>query len=355
MTGKNTTRNQHFVSQAEQRLNSQTRSIKDSDQRIYAFSVVERDPPRIRLTHGRGRKITSTLSFNDLFSFDILDGKNRYNFEAMFQRYEEDIARHSQGLIDKIKSGESVVKEELVRVFLLKLLNTFRNPHSVQRTLNTFPAILKNVHPTDPVQYQEYERVVFGNRPHEESLCRQFGITIDQYRMWLRSLFILLNLADGASLTLFDQVVASLFNDGNLHVQIRLCTYDTETCLLPDNGFVNWSDRPGLMAMAFNLHAHAFVQYAFQDIDAFAEEKLGPMPQRLREALEHYKSSPKIVRIHHDHNNLESLAAYNANAVLQCRYHVYGGGKSCYGVQAETNCRAEHLPLCLSASVLQQG
>ena len=341
MGGKNSTRNQHYVTQAEQRLNSSTSACRDSDQRIFAFSVVDRNRPAIRLTHRRGRQITSTLSFNDLFSFDVVDGVNRYNFERMFQRYEEDITRHSLDLIDKIQRGESVVKEELLRVFLLKLLNGFRNPYSVQRTLNTFPGILKNVHPTDPAQYQEYQRVVFGNRPHEETLCRHFGITADHYRDWLLSLFILLNLPEGAGLTLFDQVVASLFNDGNQHVGIRLCTYDTETCLLPDNGWVNWSDDPGLVLMAFNLHSRAFVQYAFQDIDAFIEEKVGPIPQRYRDALEQHKSGLKRVTIYHDHNDLQSLQTYNANAVLQCHRHVYGAAKTCYGVRVETNSRAE--------------
>ena len=337
MTGKNATRNQHFVTQAEQRLNSSSFADRDNDQRIYAFSVVDRDPPTIRLTHRRGREITRTLSFNDLFSFDVLNKKNRYNFEGMFRRYEADIARLSVGLVDKIKRGDSAVKEELVRVFLLKLLNSFRNPYSVRRTLNTFPDILKNVHPTDPVQYQEYERVVLGNKPHEESLCREFGITADQYRVWLRSLFILLNLPDGARLTLFDQIVAGLFNDGNLQVQMRLCTYDTETCLLPDNGFVNWSDRAGVMAMAFNLHARAFVQYAFQDIDAFVEEKVGTISQRYRDALEQHKSEPKRVSIHHDDNGLQSLQTYNANAVLQCYRHVYGAAKASCGVRVVTD------------------
>ena len=337
MTGKNATRNQHFVTQAEQRLNSSTPAARDSDQRIYAFSVVDRDPPTIRLTDRRGRKITSTLSFRDLFSFEAVDGGNRYNFEGMFQRYVADIAQHSLGLIDKIRRGDSVVEEELVRVFLLKLLNTFRNPYAVQRTLNSFPAILKNVHPTDPDQYQEYQRVVLGNKPHEEALCREFGITADQYREWLRSLFILLNLSDGASLTPFDGIVASLFNDGNLHVQIRLCTYDTETCLLPDHGMVNWSDDPGLILMAFSLHARAFVQYAFQDIDAFVEEKVGPISWRHREALEKHKSERKRVTIYHDHNDLQCLQTYNANAVLQCHRHVYGAAKACYGVRVVTD------------------
>lgn len=335
MTGKNPTWNQHFVAQAEQRLNSSTPAARASDQRIYAFSLVDRDPPKIHLTNRRGRKVASTLRFNDLFSFDVLDGKNRYNFEQMFQRYEEEITRHSLGFINKIKRRESAVKEELVRVFLLKLLNSFRNPYSVQRTLNTFPAILKNVHPTDPVQYQEYERVVFGNKPHEEALCQQLGITVHQYRVWLRSLFILLHLRDGAGLTLFDEIVVSLFHNGNLHVGVRLCTYDAETCLLPDNSFVNWSDHPGRMVMAFNLYSRAFVQYAFQDIDAFVEETVGPIPQRFREALEQHKSGPKSVMIRHDHNDLQSLQTYNANAVLQCHSHVYNAAKKRYGVQVE--------------------
>ena len=272
MTLINPTRNQHFVSQAEQRLNSMNPEAKTSNQRIYGFSIVDRNLPSIRLANQRGEKISNTLNFHDLFSFDVVDSTSRGNFEQLFRRYETDITRCTCRFVEKVTRGEADVKDEMVHIFLLKLLNCFRNPYSIVKTLNKFPNILKNVHPTDSVLYKEYKRVVFGNKPHQEALCQHLGITRDQYHDWLRSLFVLLNHIDDDNLTLFDKVVASLFNDGNLHVAIRLCTYDERTCLLSDNGFVNWIDHSRHMVMAFNLYSHGFVQYAFWDIDSFINE-----------------------------------------------------------------------------------
>lgn len=331
MTLINSTRNQHFVSQAEQRLNSINPNARKRNQQIYAFSLVDRVLPSIRLDEEK--KISNTLNFHDLFSFDVLDSTSQGNFEQLFRRYETGITRYTCRFVEKATRGESDVKDEMVHIFLLKLLNSFRNPYSIVKTLNTFPNILKNVHPTDSKLYKEYERVVFGNKPHQEALCQRLGITRDQYHDWLRSLFILLNHIDDDSLTLFDKMVASLFNNGNLHVAIILCTYDEKTCLLSDNGFVNLTDHPRHMVMGFNLYSHGFVQYAFMDIDSFIGERLGAIPQRLREVVELFKEEPKKVTIYHERNNIELLQTYNMNVVLQCHRHVYNSAKECYGVK----------------------
>ena len=332
MTLINSTRNQHFVSQAEQRLNSINPSAKVSNQRIYAFSLVDRDLSTIRLASQRGTKISNTLNVSDLFSFDVVDRANRHNFEQLFQRYEADITLYTRRFIEKVARREPDVKDEVVHIFLLKLLNSFRSPYSIVKTLNTFPSILKNGHPTDSMLYKEYSRVVSGNKPHQEALCRRLGITRDQYHDWLRSLFILLSNIDDDTFTLFDKVVASLFNDGNLRITIRLCTYSEKTCLLSDNGFVAWTDQPHHMVMAFNLYSHGFVQYAFLSIDSFIDERIGAIPQRFREAVERFKAEPKEVTIDNEEDNLESLHTYNRNAVLQCHSHVYNATKECYGV-----------------------
>ena len=332
----NETQNQHFVSQAEQRLNAINSNAKQINQRIYAFSIVDRDSSEIHLLNQKGRKINSNLSFQDLFSFDILNRTHRRNFEEIFQRYEENITLYTCRFTTKIKQEDSNVREELVNIFALKLLNTLRNPYSIARSLRIFPDILKNSHPTDPHLYREYEHAVYGNRPHQQTLCRHFGITLDQYNEWIRCLFILLNYVNDKNLTAFEEIIVSLFNDPNLHIGIRLFTYNQETCLLPDIGFVDFGDDPGTMAMAFNLYSRAFVQYVFLNRDTFLEKheaRVGPIPQRHREAFEQWKSQQKTVSIYPELNNLDLLRAYNAGAVLQCHSHVYGSAKKYCGIR----------------------
>ena len=76
----NNTRNQHFISQAEQRLNASNLSAKPQKQRIYKFKVDNRETSCVSLTNRNGVKICNNLSEQDLFSFDVLDEKkDRYN------------------------------------------------------------------------------------------------------------------------------------------------------------------------------------------------------------------------------------------------------------------------------------
>ena len=134
----NATQNQHFVSQAEQRLNAINPNAKQNNQRIYAFSIVDRDASEIRLLDQKGCKIESNLNFRDLFSFDILNSVHRHNFEQLFQQYEEDIILHTCRFSTKVNQGDDDVIDELVNIFRLKLLNTLRNPYSITRSLKIF-------------------------------------------------------------------------------------------------------------------------------------------------------------------------------------------------------------------------
>lgn len=79
------TKNQHFVPQVEQRLNAINPKAKEENQKIYSFSLKDRESYAVILDSENGSKISNTLSLNDIFSFDVL-GKEaaRYNFEKLF-------------------------------------------------------------------------------------------------------------------------------------------------------------------------------------------------------------------------------------------------------------------------------
>jgi hypothetical protein len=63
---ENLIRNQHFISQAEQRLNAMNPNTLPENQRIYEFNVVDRDVPVLKLQSPNGRKIENSLSWEDL-------------------------------------------------------------------------------------------------------------------------------------------------------------------------------------------------------------------------------------------------------------------------------------------------
>ena len=90
----NSTKNQHFVSQVEQRLNSNNPNAQDRNKRIFSFRVEDRESYSVVLESMDGCKISSNLSLNDIFSFDVVDGSSyRYNFEEIFHQYEKDIKK----------------------------------------------------------------------------------------------------------------------------------------------------------------------------------------------------------------------------------------------------------------------
>ena len=89
---ENDTRNQHFLTRAEQKLNAVNPQADARKLRIYSFEVVDRENYTLALENQNGRLIGSNLSLFDLFSFDVPGGgRLRLNFESLFQKYEAHI------------------------------------------------------------------------------------------------------------------------------------------------------------------------------------------------------------------------------------------------------------------------
>lgn len=63
--------------------------------------------------------------------------KQRMNFEALFQRYESGVLRHTENLLSKIAVNDGNVGAEIVNLFAAKILNFARNPFSIPKILNT--------------------------------------------------------------------------------------------------------------------------------------------------------------------------------------------------------------------------
>jgi DNA-binding transcriptional MerR regulator len=96
----NQTKNQHFISQVEQRLNAYNPDAARDNQRIYEFEIVDRDKRILKLVDARGRSIKNNLAMLDLFSFDVDKDKNtRANFEEAFHRYERQVRPNTERIL----------------------------------------------------------------------------------------------------------------------------------------------------------------------------------------------------------------------------------------------------------------
>lgn len=233
---ENETKNQHFISQAEQRLNALNPSALPENQEIYEFEVIDRDKPI--LGPPRKRLIQRNLAQHDLFSFDVGPGAARLNFERLFQDYESDLPRNSLSFLEKLARHDGDIESEVVDVFGAKLLNFMRNPCSVKKVSNTIGDVAKWV-PHDPELRRTRELVLLGNKPHRDYVCKTFGLEPDVYDRWLATLFALFVRAPESSHSLYVDVVKAFFepNQGQVLVYRYSGNDPRNVCLLSDRGF----------------------------------------------------------------------------------------------------------------------
>lgn len=320
------TKNQHFVSQVEQRLNSLNPLAKEGNQRIYSFSLQNRESHAIHLDSDKGAKISNTLILNNIFSFEVLKKEvARYNFEKLFHQYEVSIRENTNSLLSKLPNAGVDIKSEILNIFISKFLNFVRNPYSIKKVLNTFPR-LSGIKPTDPVHYKNFERVLNGRKPQQKYLCNKLGVTEDDYIKWLSVIFLLLVPFEEEQPNFLDKVVRSLYEDQDLLVMIYIYTYDDKTCLLSDRGYSIPLPENKYMAWDFNLYSNGFIRYIFGNIDLF-------IPQNVPVTfVERVKSVQKSITVHSITNDLNALKEYNKNVVYQCKKSVFNSSSECYGL-----------------------
>lgn len=326
MNLQDVTINQHFLPQVEQRLNAINPSAKNENQKIYSFSLIDRESPSIRIDSKKGFKISNTLSLSDLFSFDVL-GKEatRYNFEKLFYPYEANIKSNTESLISKLTCPNADVKSEIFNIFLAKFINFVRNPYSIQEILKTF-ASLKNVYPTNPIHYKNFVRVLNGRKPHQSYLCEQLNISEEEYRDWLAIIFLSLTSFEENQPKFLEQMIKELYEDPERYIGVMIYTYDDKTCLLSDRGYSIPSPENKHMIWDFNLYSHGFIRYAFSDLEAVTRKGTS------QHIVEKYKASPKSIKVYHESNDLSALEQYNRHVVYQCYKNVFNSSSECYGI-----------------------
>lgn len=323
----NNTRNQHFISQTELRLNAINPNAKKGNQKIYSFEVTDRESYSSRLNPIKGRKINTVLSFDDLFSFDVLGKNERLNFEKYFARYESKTQHFSENLLSKLSSNHSDIHDEIINLYVVKFLNFIRNPYSVEKILNSFP-MLKDLRPVSEPYKSRFEKILAGNKPHKKHLCSHFEITDQQYTYWLSTLFMLLSEFQTGEPNFIEEVIRGNFEDINNVTNVTIYTYDNHACVISDKGYTdpisNSSRR--VMAFDFNISANSFIRYVFADLELVTPTN---MPKK---AIDLYKARKKQVNVYHRKNDMEALKTYNQRSLYQCHKMIYSSSTENYGL-----------------------
>lgn len=327
---KNPTKNQHYVSQVEQRSNCIDEAVSNDKMRIYEFSIVDRDEYKIRLTRGDGVKIKKNLSYSDLFSFEVENGPLRKNLESFFHKYETSLGANSRDLISAVRDncGVSVVTALAASFLKAKLMGVIRNPFCIGRTLSLFKSF-DGLAPTDPQLLTIFRDISSGDKPHLERVCSAFEVTPKQYLDWLSIIYLALVVPPGSGVSILESMVDGLIASPGKMCHLILATFDDvegSRVLLPDTGYLQGTEDPHHNMFLFNVNKNAYASFSFVDLSV---QTIVPVPEILRDRIRTYGLS---FSFQYHHNDFQLLRMFNALAVYQSIRHVYCADKSVYGV-----------------------
>jgi len=187
---ENNTKNQHYISVAEQRLNSCNPQIIGRDKsKILKFKILDRERHHIELSEIAEIKTINNLSFKDLYTFGLTESDQRLNFELIFQKYESEINEKTKILIEDWRNNLDC----LLYVFKSKLMSMIRNPYCIEKTINTF-SYAADHYPTNGELKDYFDQISSYSVPIE--VLSKFSVTEEKYKKWLKILFIMLTPTD---------------------------------------------------------------------------------------------------------------------------------------------------------------
>lgn len=327
---ENATKNQHFISQSEQRSNCIDENVEKHRRRIYKFSIVDREQHAIRLVSEEGVAIRRNLSFGDLFSFDVTDDPLRKNLEIYFQRFEKDLDQLSRELVAQSirRASNSTISELSARVLKGKLMGMIRNPYCISRNVRLFDAFM-NLYPTDPELLASFMAIREGTKPHLGKVCAEFEVTPLEYLSWLQIIFLALMISPVTGRSILEEMVEGLMSSPGSMCNLILATFDDVSgrrVALPDTSYLQGTQDPNHNMFLFNLTKFSYAAYSFVNL---AKQTMVPVPHVLRERIELLGLGFSYQTYH---NNLQLLKSFNSLAVYQSKNHVFCAEKDVYGV-----------------------
>lgn len=256
---ENNVKNQHYISVAEQRLNScNPEQCVRNKSKILKFKIVDREEHKIELCDLSEIKAIKNLSFKDLYTFCLKEGDKRVNFEEIFQKYESDINEKTKQLIEEHTNDLDCMSY----VFKSKLMSMIRNPYCIEKTINTFQYASEH-YPTSKELKDYFDLINEYSVPLD--ILIEFSITEEKYKKWLKIIFIMLTPTLGQRCIL-DDFAEQFFDFTKFYHLIFLYKYTTEICLLSDRSYVDLSpmfeDANGV-TFGFNLRKDAFIYMSF--------------------------------------------------------------------------------------------
>jgi len=232
---------------------------------------MQREQVLIRKTNSDGVKVEKNLSRLNLYALKTLKDGGQHNLESAFQKYENDIPRITKSLLEKLDNPKPInFKNELLRLYALKLLNTIRNPYAIKRTLEMFSE-LHGVLPADKVLQSHFVSLEGGNRPQVARICSEFEVSEEEYVSWLKVMYLLILQPLDQGLNLIEHLIKSLIDNNSVIKNFSIFRYDKDLenvgVLLCDR-MIDQRPRKGTQVQMFNLDASTFMMAMLIDVNA---------------------------------------------------------------------------------------
>ncbi|CRY84219.1 hypothetical protein [Yersinia intermedia] len=220
----NNTKNQHFISQVEQKLNSINPDDVRKKRRIYKFNVIDRENSKVVLVSANGSRIENSLSINDLFTYAINENGLRHNLEQEFENYEAKLESLTKEFLIKAGADRKEITHEIIGLFTCKFLNLIRNPYCIKKTLNIFSQYI-DYKPTGPQLLAEYALISNIKEVDISSLLIRLGVTLTEYKNWLQVLFLVLMRNPGSEVNLLEEIIRSILSNNDTYKMFRIDHY----------------------------------------------------------------------------------------------------------------------------------
>lgn len=319
------TKNQHFISVAEQTLNQSNPEItKRNNRSIYSFDLEDRESHHIVLSSKPTPKAVNNLSYLDLFTFGILDDGNRLCFEKLFDRLECDLIKHTDLLLSK----EGDEYENFIYIFKSKLMNMIRNPFCINATVNNF-GDLGEYYPVNECLKDYFDCIEEFQIP--ENILNDFDVNEVKYKKWLKIIFLMITPLQEDKYIL-DEFAENYFNYEKFFHIVKIFSYTDKVCLLSDRSYVDLTSlfiNADGISYGFNLRKDAFVYISLfkNDIQVLIKQLLNGSDTLIgyHKELESHglKQLQYSLQIGRESNNIEILKNFNRHVIYQCNNNVY--------------------------------
>ncbi|ENJ7581529.1 hypothetical protein ACVS1I_004472 [Providencia rettgeri] len=266
------TKNQHYVSQVEQRANASNKNASNKNQEIFKYTRVDGG----QFDEGKCVKISTNQSDFDLFTLAKKDSQ-RKNLENLMGNLESDYLT----IVDKIekscenhKNGNELFFteiEDIKKILELKFLTRFRNPYLIKKTLRLISFTTNFI--LDDDRHLEALIALHKAENNIDFLSKKYGVTKDEYISWLNTLVGLLLPIKGGSL--LSGMVNEFFEASEFGKKVFIYYYHTDCVLLPDCGTLD-IEESDMITYGFNLTSKIFILLAMpicKDIGLFKVKK----------------------------------------------------------------------------------